>query len=131
MAINATQKQELPGDRLDPQVVKVLTILVIGTIAPLLDSTMVNVAIKTIAGDLNSTISVIQWVITGYVLAMGIAVPVSGWATNRFGGKHLYLFSLILFLAGSILSSLSWNIGSLISFRLLQGIGAGLMMPVI
>lgn len=81
--------------------------MVIGALAPLLDSTMVNVAIKTIAGDLKST--------------------VSGWAIKRFGGKRLYIFSLIIFLIGSILSSMSWNINSLICFRFLQGIGEGLI----
>jgi EmrB/QacA subfamily drug resistance transporter len=116
-------------EKLDPHLVKVAIILVIGILAPLLDSTMVNVAIKTIAEDLRSTISVIQWVITGYVLAMGIAVPVSGWATNRFGGKRVYMASLMIFLSGSVLSSLTWNIQGLIGFRFLQGIGAGLMMP--
>ena len=131
MEINATLKQELPNDKLDPQVIKVLIILIIGTIAPLLDSTMVNVAIKTIAGDLKSTVSVIQWVVTGYVLAMGIAVPVSGWATNRFGGKRVYMFSLFAFLVGSILSSLAWNIESLIVFRFLQGFSAGLLVPTL
>jgi EmrB/QacA subfamily drug resistance transporter len=117
--------------KLDPMVLKVAIILVIGSLAPLLDSTMVNVAIKTIASDLKSTVSVIQWVITGYVLAMAMAVPISGWATNRFGGKRVYIFSLILFLVGSILSSMSWNISSLIGFRLVQGVGAGLMMPTL
>lgn len=131
MKKNKTTISKHKKDTLDPAVLKVAIILVIGALAPLLDSTMVNVAIKTIAGDLKSTVSVIQWVITGYVLAMGIAVPLSGWATNRFGGKRLYLFSLVLFLVGSILSSLSWNIDSLIVFRLLQGVGAGLMMPTL
>jgi EmrB/QacA subfamily drug resistance transporter len=118
-------------EKLDPRVVKIAIIMVFGSLAPLLDSTMANVAIKTIASDLKSTVSVIQWVITGYVLAMGIAVPVSGWAANRFGGKRVYLFSLLLFLAGSILSSLSWSIDSLICFRALQGFGAGLMVPTL
>lgn len=116
-------------EKLDPMLLKVSLILVFGSLAPLLDTTMVNVAIKTLASDLRSTVSVIQWVITGYVLTMAMAVPLSGWAINRFGGKQLYQFSLVLFLVGSILSSLSWNIGSLIGFRLLQGIGAGLLMP--
>jgi EmrB/QacA subfamily drug resistance transporter len=117
------------SEKLDPLVVKMAVILVIGALAPLLDSTMVNVAIKTIVGDLKSTISVVQWVTTGYVLAMGIAVPVSGWATSRFGGKRVYMFSLLLFFIGSLLSSLAWNIDCLIVFRFLQGLGAGLMMP--
>ncbi len=118
-------------EKLDPALLKIAIILVIGSLAPLLDSTMVNVAIKTISSNLNSTLALIQWVITGYVLAMAISVPVSGWASNRFGGKRVYMFSLIVFLVGSVLSSLSWNIESLISFRLLQGVGAGLMMPTL
>ena len=131
MTKNKTNVSKLQKEKLDPVVLKVAIILVFGSLAPLLDSTMVNVAIKTIASDLKSTVSVIQWVITGYVLAMGIAVPVSGWADKRFGGKRVYMFSLLVFLAGSVLSALSWNIDSLISFRLLQGVGAGLMIPTL
>ena len=129
MAENSANDSRKQKETLDPMMLKVSIILVFGSLAPLLDSTMVNVAIKTIAGEFNSTVSVIQWVITGYVLAMAIAVPVSGWAFNRFGGKRLYEFSLILFFVGSVLSSMSWNISTLIGFRLLQGIGAGLLMP--
>ena len=131
MAKNETNVSKPQIEKLDPMVFKVAIIMLIGGLAPLLDSTMVNVAIKTIAGDMKSTVSVIQWVITGYVLAMGIAIPISGWAVNRFGGKRVYMFSLIIFLTGSILSSLSWNIDSLIGFRLLQGVGAGLMIPTL
>jgi EmrB/QacA subfamily drug resistance transporter len=129
MAKNKAKASKDQKEKLDPALLKVSFILVFGVLAPLLDSTMVNVAIKTLASDLKSTVSAIQWVITGYVLAMAMAVPISGWAINRFGGKRLYQFSLVLFLVGSILSSLSWNIGFLIGFRLLQGIGAGLLMP--
>jgi EmrB/QacA subfamily drug resistance transporter len=125
-SISKSQKEKL-----DPVVIRVAIILVIGALAPLLDSTMVNVALKTIVGDLKSTISVVQWVTTGYVLSMGIAVPISGWATNRFGGKRVYMFSLFVFFIGSILSSFSWNIDSLIVFRFIQGFGAGLMMPTL
>lgn len=131
MENNKTNISKPQKEKLDPMVLKVAIIMVIGSLAPLLDSTMVNVAIKTIGGDLKTTVSVIQWVITGYVLAMGIAVPFSGWAVNRFGGKRVYVFSLLVFLAGSLLSALSWNIDSLIVFRLLQGIGAGLMIPTL
>lgn len=131
MAKNNTTISKPQKEKLDPMIFKVSIIMVIGSLAPLLDSTMVNVAIKTIAGELNSTVSIIQWVITGYVLAMAIAVPVSGWAVNRFGGKRIYMFSLAVFFIGSVLSSLSWNIESLIVFRFLQGIGAGLMMPTL
>ncbi|OOM71305.1 multidrug export protein EmrB [Clostridium puniceum] len=129
MTKNKANNSKPQKEKLDPMLLKVSLILVFGSLAPLLDTTMVNVAIKTLSSDLKSTVSVIQWVVTGYVLAMAMAVPISGWAINRFGGKRLYQFSLVVFLAGSILSALSWNIGSLIGFRILQGIGAGLLMP--
>ncbi len=116
-------------EKLDPIVARAAIILVIGSITPLLDSTMVNVAIQSISVDFKCTMSVLQWVITGYMLAMGIATPISGWANNRFGGKQVYLFSLITFFAGSVLTALSWDIGSLIVFRLIQGLAAGLMVP--
>lgn len=125
---NISKPQE---EKIDPRVLKVCIIMVVGALAPLLDSTMINVAINTIAGDMKSTVSIIQWVITGYVLAMAIAIPVSGWAINRFGGKRVYIFSLLVFLVSSVFSSLSWNINSLICFRLLQGFGAGLMIPTL
>lgn len=72
-----------------------------------------------------------QWVITGYLLAMGMAIPVTGWLVERFGGKRIWMFSLALFLAGSVLSGAAWNIDSLIVFRVVQGVGGGLMMPIV
>lgn len=116
-------------EKLDPVVIRTAIILVIGSLAPLLDSTMVNVAIRSITVDFKNTMSVIQWVITGYVLAIGISIPISGWAGKRFGGKRIFMFSLIAFLAGSVMCAMSWNIGSMIIFRIIQGFGAGLMIP--
>ncbi len=118
-------------EKLDPLVLRTAVVLVVGALAPLFDSTMVNVALHTIASDMKANISIVQWITTGYVLAMGLAVPISGWATNRFGGKRLYIFSLAIFLIGSVCSMLSWNIESMIVFRVIQGIGAGLMMPTL
>jgi len=118
-------------EKLDPVVLRVAIILVVGALAPLFDSTMVNVAIHTIAADMKTAVSTVQWVTTGYVLAMGLTVPISGWATKRFGCKRSYIFSLVLFLIGSICSMLSWNIGSMIAFRIIQGVSAGLLMPVL
>ncbi|MBP2133286.1 EmrB/QacA subfamily drug resistance transporter [Methanomicrobium sp. W14] len=127
MAENNTVFSKSQKEKIDPFVMKAAVVLAAGSIVPLLDSTMVNVAVNSVAVDLSTTVSVIQWVITGYMLAMALAIPVSGWAGSRFGGKRVYIFSLILFLAGSVLSSLSWNAETLIVFRLIQGFGAGLM----
>lgn len=118
-------------ESLDRGVLKVAIILVFGALAPLFDSTMVNVSINTIVTDMGAGLSAVQWVTTGYILAMGLVIPVSGWATRRFGCKRSYLFSLVLFLIGSVCSTLSWNIESLIAFRVVQGAGAGLLMPVL
>ncbi|MFC0906911.1 MDR family MFS transporter [Clostridium sp. MT-14] len=126
-----TENVKPAKEKLDPMVLRVAIILVVGALAPLFDTTMVNVAIHTIATDMKAAISVVQWITTGYVLAMGLTVPISGWATKRFGCKHSYIFSVTIFLAGSVLAMLSWNIQSLISFAVIQGIGTGLLMPTL
>lgn len=131
MSDRKNKKVQSAGEKLDPKMVKISIILVLGVLAPLLDSTMVNVALKIMAADLKTTVTVIQWVTTGYALSMGIAVPFSGWAVDRYGGKNVYTFSLMLFLLGSILSGVSWNIGSLIFFRLIQGFATGLMITTL
>lgn len=131
LADKKIKKVQPAGEKLDPKVVRISVILVLGILAPLLDSTMVNVALKIMATDLKTTVSVIQWVTTGFALSMGIAVPFSGWAVDRYGGKTVYTFSLMLFLLGSILCGISWSIGSLIFFRLIQGFATGLMLTTL
>jgi EmrB/QacA subfamily drug resistance transporter len=131
MAKSQAKAVKPPKEKIDSGILKIALILVLGAIVPLLDSTMINVAINTLAVDLHSSVSATQWVITGYVLTMGLAVPVSGWAIQRFGGKNVYLFSLWVFFISSLLCSLAWNTGSLIGFRLLQGAGAGLLVPTV
>jgi len=106
-------------------------ILIVGLIPSLLDTTIVNVAIGTIGRDLHTTVSSIQWVITGYLLSFGMVIPLSGWALRRFGGRTVWIFALTVFLTGSIASGAAWNVGSLIAFRILQGAGGGLMLPLL
>ncbi|MDN6900594.1 MDR family MFS transporter [Oenococcus sicerae] len=106
-------------------------VLVLGAMAPLLDSTMVNIAIHSLVKDLNSNVAIVQWTITGYVLATGIAVPFSSWLLNKFDGKNVFLAGEMLFAIGSILSALSPNINFLIAARLLQGFAGGLIMPLL
>jgi EmrB/QacA subfamily drug resistance transporter len=117
--------------RIDPALRKLIWILVLGALAPALDTTIVNLALATLGRALHTSIATGQWAITGYLLAMGMAMPVTGWLAERFGGKRMWLCSLTLFLAGSALSGAAWNAGSLIVFRVIQGAGAGLMMPIL
>ena len=116
--------------RLDPYVRRVGLVTVLGSVMSVLDTTVVNVALDSLAKDLHTTISTIQWVVTGYLLALAATVPVSAWAARRIGIKRLYLLSLIIFTIGSALCGLAWSAGSLIFFRVLQGVGGGMIMPV-
>lgn len=118
-------------DRLDPAVLKMALILVLGAMAPLLDGTIVSVAVHTLGSELHAPVATVQWVSTAYLLALAMAVPITGWAGARFGAKRIWLVALTLFLIGSVLCGLAWNIGSLIAFRVVQGIGGGLMLPIL
>src|SRR6266508_1745610 len=105
-------------------------VVVIGTIMAILDATIVNVAIHTLGRDFDTSISLIQWVMTGYLLAFASVIPLTGWASERFGAKRIWIASLLLFMGGSALAGAAWSIDSLIVFRVLQGLGGGLIMPV-
>ncbi len=106
-------------------------ILVLGAIMPILDSTMVNIAINHLSKDFSSGLDLIQWVITGYVLAMAISVPLVGWAVQRFNGKWLMIGANVLFLAASIACGFSGSIGSMIIYRIIQGFSAGFIMTLV
>src|SRR5213076_2675867 len=105
-------------------------VFVSGAIMSILDTTIVNVALDTLARDFHSPISTIQWVVTGYMLALATVIPLSGWAAERFGTRRLWLFSLGMFMAGSALCGAAWSAESLIAFRVLQGLGGGMILPV-
>ncbi len=97
----------------------------------LLDTTVVNVAIPTLRSEFGvANPSTIQWVITGYLLSLAVFIPVSGWAADRFGAKRVFMFALTMFSLSSMLCALSWNIESLVAFRVLQGVGGGMLSPV-
>jgi EmrB/QacA subfamily drug resistance transporter len=130
-ATASAASQEDLGTKLDPALVRLIVILLAGAIPTLLDTSIVNVAIATIGRDMHTTVSAIQWVITGYLLAFGMVIPLSGWTLARFGGRRMWLISLATFLAGSIACGAAWNIGSLIAFRVLQGLGGGMLLPLL
>jgi EmrB/QacA subfamily drug resistance transporter len=119
-----------PAEKMfDRALAGVSAVVILGTFMSILDTTIVNVAINTLARDFHTSLSTIQWVSTGYMLALATVIPLTGWAADRFGTKRLYILSIGLFLAGSALSGLAWSAGSLIAFRVLQGLGGGMIMP--
>jgi EmrB/QacA subfamily drug resistance transporter len=120
-----------PSERLfTPEIVALAAVVVLGTIMTILDATIVNVALATLGRDFETSISTVQWVATIYLLAFASVIPLTGWASERFGAKHVWLASLGVFMLGSLLSGLAWSIGSLIAFRALQGLGAGMILPL-
>ncbi|NLT06096.1 MAG: DHA2 family efflux MFS transporter permease subunit [Solirubrobacterales bacterium] len=119
-----------PPTELDRNLLLIASVVVLGAIMSILDVTVVNVAINTLARDFDTDLPTIQWVATGYTLALATVIPLSGWGADRFGTKRLYMTSLALFVAGSVLSGLAWSAESLIAFRVLQGFGGGMIMPV-
>jgi EmrB/QacA subfamily drug resistance transporter len=124
----ATTSESRSG--LDRELLVLGCVVAIGMILAILDATIVNVAIPTLGRDLDASISSIQWVMTGYLLAFATAIPVTGWASARFGARRVWIAALVLFMVGSALAGAAWSIETLIVFRLLQGFAAGLLMPV-
>lgn len=107
----------------------IAAVVVLGAILTVLDATIVSVAIDTLSKDFDAPLSTIQWVMTAYVLALAAVIPLTGWASDRFGGKRVWIASLALFVGGSVLCGLAWSAGSLIAFRVIQGLGGGMVAP--
>jgi EmrB/QacA subfamily drug resistance transporter len=120
-----------PADRLDPELLKLAGIVLVGAVAVQLDLTITGVAIDTLGRDFHAPLSTIQWVSTGYLLAVAVMIPLTGWSVDRFGSKPMWMLSLGFFLAGSVLCGVAWSAGSLIAFRVVQGIGGGMMLPLL
>src|SRR6266516_3128688 len=118
------------ADGLSREILVLSAVVILGTIMTVLDLTVVNVAIPTLGADFKTSIPAIKWVMTGYMLAFATVIPLTGWASERFGAKRVWLAALLVFLAGSVLAGAAWSIGPLIAFRVLQGLGAGMILPV-
>src|SRR6266508_5478955 len=116
--------QQVNAPVLTREILTLAAVVVLGAIMTILDATIVNVALPTLGRDFGTSISPIQWVPTIYLLAFASVIPLSGWASQRLGAKRVWLASLGLFMLGSLLAGLSWSIGALIAFRVLQGLGA-------
>ncbi|MEU4251657.1 DHA2 family efflux MFS transporter permease subunit [Amycolatopsis sp. NPDC026612] len=105
-------------------------VLIMGAVLSILDATIVTVGIDSIARDLGSPLTAVQWVASAYLLAASAAIPLSGWLTDRFGGRAVWLAAVAIFTAGTLLCGFAWSATALIAFRVLHGLGGGLMQPV-
>ncbi|MBV8194892.1 MAG: MFS transporter, partial [Candidatus Dormibacteraeota bacterium] len=129
-ATDTTRSAQRRSEPLDPALVKLALAILVGVIAAILDLTIVNVAIATLQHRLHTSVATIQWVSTGYALAVAMTIPVSGWAFQRFGARRSWMVSLTVFVVGSALCGMAWSTGSLIAFRIFQGIGGGMLLPL-
>ncbi|MEJ1229493.1 MAG: MFS transporter [Galbitalea sp.] len=119
-----------PAERFSPALRRAIGVVMIGATLSFLDTTIVNVAVHSLAGDLHAGLSSVQWVVTAYLLALAAVIPVTGWAARRFGAARLYVAALVVFTIGSVWCACSQSLGMLIAARVLQGIGGGAIMPV-
>jgi EmrB/QacA subfamily drug resistance transporter len=108
----------------------VAVVFVVGVFMDILDTTVVNVALPALKDHFHVGTTTIEWVVTGYLLSLAIWIPASGWIGDRFGTKRTFLFALGMFTAASAMCGTAWNASSLIAFRILQGIGGGMLVPV-
>ncbi|MFL5801750.1 MAG: DHA2 family efflux MFS transporter permease subunit [Roseiflexaceae bacterium] len=108
----------------------VLIAVVFGLFMVVLDSTVVNIALTKLQAVFGATLTGVQWVVTSYTLALTVSIPLFGYLADRYGTKRIYLLSLALFTVASALCGLSWNIGSLVFARVLQGLGGGALLPL-
>ncbi len=108
----------------------VLSGVMIATFMAVLDVTIVNVALPKLMSSFGVSVDQVEWVLTGYLLIFGVILPSSGWFADHWGYKFVFIMGLLLFTFGSFLCSVAWNLNILIAFRIIQGIGAGLLMPV-
>jgi len=107
-----------------------LMAVVIGMFMVILDSTVVNVALPRLVEDFNSTLPTMQWTVAAYTLALSAVIPLAGWMTDHFGAKRIFLFTIAFFTVGSVLCSIATTPGQLILYRVLQGLGGGMVAPI-
>ncbi|GAA1779735.1 MFS transporter [Nocardioides hankookensis] len=125
-----TQPTPAASDKLDRQVLVIAGVVVLGAIMSILDITIVSVALQTFTQVFDATAAQVAWTMTGYTLALAAVIPLTGWAADRFGTKRLYLTAIVLFALGSALCALATSLPMLVTFRVLQGLGGGMLMPL-
>lgn len=115
---------------LDPKIWKVLLVVLLGPFMTQMDSTVVNVSLAAIRDDLHSSLGAAQWIITSYLLALALMLPLNGWLVDRFGAKRLYLGCFSAFTLTSLFCGLASTMDQLILARVLQGMAGGLLAPM-
>jgi EmrB/QacA subfamily drug resistance transporter len=118
------------SDGIDPQIWKVAAVAIAGPFMTQMDSTVVNVSLTAIRQQLHSSIATSQWIVSGYLLALALMLPLNGWLVDRIGAKRLYLGCFSAFTLASLLCGFSQSMGQLICARLIQGMAGGLMAPM-
>jgi EmrB/QacA subfamily drug resistance transporter len=122
--------QARASDRIAPWVWKMAAVVMLGPLMTSLDSTVVNVSLSRLALDFHSPLTTIQWVVSGYLLALALMLPLSGWLVDRVGAKRVYLGCFTAFTAASMLCGAATSPEALIGFRVLQGMCGGLLVPM-
>ena len=133
MQISSTASSSISSPGIEsesaPPLALVVTTVMLGLMMSIIDTSIVNVAIGTMAGNLGASIDEIGWVATGYILANVIVMPLNGWLTARFGRRNFYAASLALFTISSFLCGTATNVWILVAYRVLQGMGGGALQP--
>jgi EmrB/QacA subfamily drug resistance transporter len=127
---SAPPAQPAYPEKIDGPVLKIAGVVVLGAIMSILDITVVSVALPTFQDVFDASYATVAWTMTAYTLALATVIPLTGWAADRFGTKRLYLAALFLFTAGSVLCAMATSIEMLVAFRVLQGLGGGMLMPL-
>jgi EmrB/QacA subfamily drug resistance transporter len=121
---------EVAAEKLPAGIWKIAAVAVLGSFLSQLDATVVNVSLPTLAVELHSTLSTIQWIMSGYLLALALMLPMNGWLVDRIGAKRLYLWCFTTFTLSSALCGAAWSAESVVMFRVLQGMSGGLLAPM-
>lgn len=130
--MSSASKQKAPAnDAMSIRaIIAPLIAIIVGMFMVILDGTAMNVAMPGLMKDFGSSMTIVQWTITGYALAQAAVIPLAGWMSDRFGAKQVFLFSIIMFTLGSGLCALASTAEQLIVFRVIQGLGGGMVAPI-
>jgi MFS transporter, DHA2 family, multidrug resistance protein len=118
-------------DDLDAGLLKIAGVCVLAAVMAALDTTVVSVALRSFITEFHTTQAVVAWTMTGNTLALATVIPLTGWAAERFGTRRLFMGSVLAFTLGSLLCAMAPNITLLIAFRVMQGLGGGMLMPLV